>query len=168
MKHRNIFRLALVAIVGFAPTLGKALVIEQTLPELVRESDVIVRGTVAATTCRWGSPAYDPNSRIIFTDVRLILADRFKGVAADTELLIETEGGVVDDRGLKVEDQPEFQTGEDVIVFLSPQNQNNRRTVVGLFQGEFTLDQGRVIENQLRVEDFIREIGQIVQEQEQR
>lgn len=46
--------------------------------------------------------------------------------------------------GIRVEHQPRFQIGEEVLLFLSPETREDTRTVFSLEQGSFRLHGDRV------------------------
>lgn len=86
------------------------------LAQLVREAGVVVKGRVQATRARW---IEDRRGRHIWTQVTLRQTAPFKGRAA-AMALFEVAGGVVGEIGEIVSDQPTFDEGEEVVVFLKP------------------------------------------------
>jgi hypothetical protein len=153
--------------VGLWPTVGDALIVRMSLSELVGNSDLIVRGEVLKTECRWGTLESDPGSRIIFTDATVAVGELLKGTSDRSELVIATEGGVIGDLGLRVEDMPEFAVGEEVVVFLRPANPAGLRTVTNQFNGKYTIIAGIIPDNGQPAGEFVRSIRQAVHDWEQ-
>ncbi|KKK86190.1 hypothetical protein LCGC14_2765700, partial [marine sediment metagenome] len=59
------------------------------------------------------------------------------------EIIVKVRGGEVGDIGLKVSDTPQFREGEEVFLFLRMEKLP-LFSVVGLFQGKYTIEEGRV------------------------
>jgi hypothetical protein len=150
------------------PQIGTALMVKVTMPGLVTDAELIVHGTVTKIECRWGYREWDPGSRLIFTDVTIAPSGLLKGTTDETEIILETEGGRVGDIGLNVEDMPQFQVGEDVIVFASPANKSGRHYVPDLYQGKYTLTDGIVEELNVPVGQFARQIARLVEAEQGR
>lgn len=149
-------------VIGLIPSPGKALILEFPLSELVAQSDVVVRGAVTRTECRWGAPDWDPNATIILTDATVTVTNLLKGATDRSEVIVETEGGEIGDLGLKVEDMPQFQTGEDVIVFLGPENGRAVRSVTGFYTGKYTSSDGSILESGEPTDQFVNRIQQVI------
>jgi hypothetical protein len=145
-----------------------AAIVKLSLPELVAQSDVIVRGMVTKTECRWGSEAPNPSRRLIFTDVLLTPNDWLKGTADSGPVLITIQGGVIGDLGLRVEDEPEFKVGEEVIVFLSPMADNGRRTVTNFCEGKYTIASEGIQETGEAPGEFVSNVMRAVEDWEGR
>ena len=156
-----------VLIMLLLTNLSEALLIELPLPELVKESDIIIRGEVVKTESRWGYLEYNANSRIIFTDVTIAVTDYLKGASDKSEVVIETEGGEIGEIGLMVEDMPKFETGEDVVLFLSQENNQGMRKVANLRNGKYSISEGTVLERDEPITRFERTIKQFVKDQKE-
>ena len=83
------------------------------LETLVQESDRIVRGKVISLAYRAGTNEY--GDELIYTDVSIRVAEALKGDRSD--LLLTVEGGTLNRLSLVLSDSPEFQVGEEVLVF---------------------------------------------------
>lgn len=138
------------------------LIIPMTLPELVSKSELVVEGVVLATACRWR----DDGSGIIVTDVLFAVEDCYKGEKPDQRLIVETEGGVIGDIGLIVEDTPIFRTGESAILFLSSPDENGSYRVTNLYNGKYTVVDNVVRETRLPVMRFRNQVRAIIAQQE--
>lgn len=102
--------------------------------QLIAKSPVIVDGTVLSTS------AVDRDGTI-WTDTVLEVARTIKGGANGT-ITIREIGGVLDDRITKLFGTPEFQAGEQVLLFLEPNPRGGYRTV-DLYVGKFTRGETR-------------------------
>jgi len=135
---------------------SQALMIEKSLPELAREADQIVVGTVT------GMESDSMSEEIVTTHVTLSVVESLKGTpgtAAEFRIL----GGVVGDLTLMVSDAPEFQVGENVLVFLKTDEGGIAR-VWGEFQGKYAIRDGRAVndalEQNLSLDELRAQIGQ--------
>jgi hypothetical protein len=162
-KHIKLLLPALL-IITLLPVVGNALYIKYSFADLVKRADLVVRGKVIKCESYWGSLPWDINSRIIFTKTTIQITECFKGETGKNEIVIETQGGEIGDVGLKVEDMPRFEPNEDVILFLYPQDSKGIRTVVNFDNGKYTLQQGKVVQNNETVSQFISKIKQAVKE----
>ena len=114
-----------VAAVLFLPATARALVMERVaFADLVRESDLVVVGTVTGSSSRHMDA---PQERRIVTDVTVRVSDVVRGVHDGGEVVVTTLGGVVDGRGQIVPGAPRFAVGDEVVLFLS----TVRRTASG-------------------------------------
>lgn len=151
-------------ITTLLPTISNALYIKYSFSDLVKTSDLIVRGNVIKSESHWGSLAWDPNSRIIFTNTTVQITEPYKGEADKSEIIIETQGGEIGEIGLMVEDMPQFEPGEEVIVFLTPPDPKGIRRVDNYDNGKYTLSEGKIIQNNEPISQFISKIKQTVKE----
>lgn len=164
LKYIKVIIPVLILFVIFIPTPSKGLIIELPFSDLVKASDLIVRGRVTKTEAYWGSLSWDPNSRIILTGVTVQITEFYKGRTDKNQIIIETEGGEIGDIGLWVEDMPRFEPNEEVIVFLSPQDSKGIRRVVNFYNGKYTLSKGMVLERDERINQFVNKIKQTVRQ----
>lgn len=166
-KHLRLLVLA-AALLGLMVSTGRALIIEFSLPELVQQSELILRGQVTKTECRWGTLAYDQNRQMIFTDVTIAPTEFLKGASDLPALIVATEGGELNGLGVVAEDQPQFAAGQEVIVFLGPSNDQGQREVTNYYNGKYTIVEDAIIENGEPATQFAGEITQTVRNQEGR
>jgi len=109
------------------------------LSELISESNYIIFGKVNDMK----SALKDKDEEFIYTDVKVSIKDSLKGsLKQNDEIKIRIEGGQVGPLGQWVEDQPEFELNEEVLVFLN--EEDNYFYVNGLFQGKYTLKGGKL------------------------
>jgi len=129
------------------------LMVQMTLDDLVSQSDSIVIGKVIEIRePRWTNEHFGP--RTIYTDV-IIKPERFLlGFKAD-KIAVRVEGGRIGITAMLVEDQPVFNLGEEMLVFLTrPVDLNlvvpegigftDYYNVTGLLQGKWGYNKGRV------------------------
>src|SRR5258705_11618570 len=108
------FKVALVAVCLLLPASPQATtVIAPSFEELVREADVVFEGEVIETRSRI---SVEGGAETIVTDVSFRVASVLKGTAGPVTVL-EFLGGVVGDRGFKVDGVPTFARGDRDVIF---------------------------------------------------
>ena len=133
----------------------KGAMAEVTVAELTAQASDIIRGDVTAIESYWNE-----SETFIFTGVTLKVAQIFKGeLTIPSEITVEIPGGKVGDIGLGVEHAPHFETGQQVILFLSEQNDSTYH-VTGWEKGKFTLEKETVKETGKTISSFQDEINQ--------
>ena len=131
---------------------AKAVTIPQSTEQLVENSSDVIRGRVVSQLSQW-----DEDHTLIFTEVTIDISEIVIGsMTKGTAVVIYVPGGIVNDTGLRVEHAPEFEDGEDVILFLT--ELNNLYSVTSWEMGKFTIENANVVEKKLAVSDFIYEI----------
>ncbi|MFC1995016.1 hypothetical protein ACFLVK_01255 [Chloroflexota bacterium] len=125
-----------------------------TVDELAARADRIVVGEV--TDMDYDR---DGNGNII-TLVSLSVTEVVKGTNIE-EVVIAVPGGQLNDVKMSVEDTPEFQLGERVVVFLRLVD-HNVFAVVGGFQGRFSIDENDMVSGNVPLTQFIDQISNIV------
>ncbi len=114
------------------------LIIEIPYDQLWEESDTVVLGTVTGIT------HHGMLTGMIYRIVTFSVERFYKNPVDAETLFIRVEGGELGDRGVWVEDQPEFSVGERTLVFLAETDQTHEGETVyrvyGLFQGKFTVE----------------------------
>lgn len=155
MKSVVIMRLLLLAVVALA-SIGSAThaaVVLQTTADLSGNSSNIIRGQVLSTEARWND-----EHTFIFTRVDLKVGTQYLGtLAIESNLIVMTPGGEVGEMGLKVEHAPQFEVGQEVILFLTPQEDGQFR-VVAWEQGKFTIEEDKIVETGRDLSVFLDEI----------
>ncbi|MFO0625440.1 MAG: hypothetical protein U0325_07445 [Polyangiales bacterium] len=114
---RRSFLAALGALgVGLrAPRAHATTVVPVTVDALTRRSELVVLGTVRATTSRW-------RERFIVTDCDVVVEAVLKGAAQPGAVVgVRVAGGEVDGIGQRVPDAPIPHAGETAVFFLQGQ-----------------------------------------------
>lgn len=138
-----------VCILGIT---ANAATIPQSTEQLVENSSDVIRGRVISQISQW-----DETHVVIYTEVTIKIAEVVLGsVAKGATISVYVPGGIVNDTGLKVEHAPEFEDGEDVILFLT--ELDNLYSVTSWEMGKFRVENGNVVEKKLPVAEFINEI----------
>jgi len=143
--------------------------------ELVRDADVIIRGTVIAQKIKKDSDNFPA------TDTTIVVKEIYKG-APEKEVIVRTKGGQIDDTLYVFEDNviPQFKERDDVVVFLTNQTGNRPDKdqfdyyVVGQIQGKFDvvnnehLEGFKVKQYGFQLKDLQEQIKEITIENEQK
>lgn len=114
-RTRNVAAgLVLAALVLTGGTLAVASTfLKVDLPTLDRMSESVVHARVVGMDSAW-----NPEGSMIFTEVTLEVLGRLRGTA-DATVVVRVPGGTVGDFTSEMEGAPRFQTGDEVVVFLS-------------------------------------------------
>ena len=138
-----------VCILGIT---ANAATIPQSTEQLVENSSDVIRGRVISQISLWNE-----THTMIYTDVTIEITETLLGsVAKGATISVYIPGGVVNDTGLRVEHAPEFEDGEDVILFLT--ELDNLYSVTSWEMGKFRVENSNVVEKNLPVSVFITEI----------
>lgn len=105
--------------------------IKMSLERLSAEADTIVLGTVISQASTWND-----EHTAIYTDVTITVEEKIKG-SPGGEVTFRIAGGIVGDIGMRTSNDPVFQDGERVMVFLN--TKGVQAGVVGLKQGKYTV-----------------------------
>ncbi len=150
---------------GFLGTQGTALMVEKTMEELTYEADSILIGEVTGMESRWNE-----DRTLIYTYVTISPRDYVKklsNMGESEEITVKIRGGEVDGIGLRVSDTPEFREGEEVFLFLKKERPTIFR-VAGLFQGKYTVEDGRaknkVLGREIPLDILVSQIKEIMKE----
>ncbi len=157
MKLRNGFKAALLLCMATAASWlaqpAAAVMIEQTVADLVGNSSDIISGEVLTMESWWNE-----SKTFILTTVTIQVNELQKGaLAVPSTVTVVVPGGKVGSTGLGVEHAPQFEVGEEVIVFLTPLEGTDYR-VTAWEQGKYTLENGQVKEKGVSVFLFKEEI----------
>jgi len=109
---------------------------------LTRDSDIIIVGEVECV-----EPYWSDDGKSIYTVVDVLVNDIIAGTSHELSIQVEHLGGMVDDIGMGVSDEPAFREGEEVLLFLRAAQGKTRRkhapavyNVTGAAQGKYTID----------------------------
>jgi Matrixin len=147
MRLRNFWILPILLIIGTfllsAP--AEALMVDFSTADLVDRSDAIVRGYVTGI-----ESVPQENQTDFVTWVTLFVSEHIKGSTPDL-VEIQIPGGGMDNRFMFVTDHPNFEPGQEVILFLD----ETRSRIVGQIQGKQTIDRGLILERQIDAQQYI-------------
>ena len=114
LNPKNVFAGALLLMAIMAGT-AQALMIPVPLDQLTNEAGAILSGRVTEISSAWTDDGYT-----IVTDVQLRVTESWRGNMQPGDLVsVQVQGGIVGDIGIRVEHQPTFRPGENVVVFLA-------------------------------------------------
>lgn len=122
------------------------IILEKDIPDLISESDVIVKGKVGnKLPSRWTNPSFingDHIRNIIQTDVTVSIIEVLKGLPYNSSNLnVRTDTGKLDNIEYVSEDIPDLTANENVILFLSKDDSDvakpseNYYVITGMGQG---------------------------------
>ena len=126
--------LAVLLLIAAGPA-AAAVAPPVTVENLAREADAVVRGKVQRRVSRWGE-----DQRHIFTFVTVRVGAVWRG-SAPARITVRVPGGEVGEIGQKVDAAPEFEDGEEVVLFLLREDGDTFR-VHGLALGKFQVKKG--------------------------
>jgi len=96
---------------------AEALRLRTNWGERVDLSEKIVRGQVVYIRSYW-----NPEKTLIYTDVKIFVSEYLKG-DGPMEIILKLPGGTVDDKTQWVSDTPQFNLGDDDVIFLESSGQ---------------------------------------------
>ncbi|MBI4481475.1 MAG: hypothetical protein HY652_01160 [Acidobacteria bacterium] len=126
-------RLSLVLflfMVGYGTESRATIVLQMSLEELAGRSDAVVHGLAERSWSAW-----DDERGKIYTYTLVRVDDSLKGPWRE-RIVVKELGGTVGDMTMTVGGAPEFQPGEEVVLFLVLDRQGDFRTL-GFTQGKF-------------------------------
>lgn len=138
--------MGVLAFLGFVLIINGpafASMIERDVSELTNDAEAVIEGKVTSIKSEWSD---NPNAGIV-TNVNIEVTDVIKGdLIVREEVVVQTLGGEILEQniGLQVSDQPEFQVGEEVIIFLKKDQNRNVFRSVSNFQGKMKVVDGKV------------------------
>jgi hypothetical protein len=147
---RRVFLAVFLAALIAGP--AAALMIKLDTPTLARHSDDVLVGRVVALEYQW-----DEAGQYIYTHVTVAVSESVKSVVTQKEVVLKVPGGEADGLVLMVSDTPEFQIGQEVVVFVAA-TEDGTFEVVGSFQGKYTLEGDTLAENGLTLDGFLGEV----------
>jgi hypothetical protein len=125
------------------------LVEKLTIEELTARANSILVGEVTDIAC------YREGEGNIYTRVTLSVEQTIKGETKEV-VNLRVPGGELNGQAMWVEDAPSFQLGERAVVFLD--KGEGIFTVVGGFQGKFTIDKNNMVSGNMPLTNFIDQI----------
>lgn len=128
MRHVSIAALA-IALLGSAPAFATVM-LKLELPQLVGRADTIFVGKVTKLDSHWT----DDHKHIV-TDATFAVVQNVRGATVGQPIVVRSLGGTVDGVGMRVFGSPQFQVGQEALLFTEPRK--GHRYVTGMMQGAF-------------------------------
>lgn len=129
-----ILLMAWVLLAGYQPAMATK-VKPMTTQELVKESDLIIHGTVSKVASTWNQ-----QGTVILTKINITLTKKLKGAKAlgQTFQLIQL-GGKMDNKRMTLVGDAKLKEGEEVVLFLkeATNNPDVNYWVTGMAQGKY-------------------------------
>ena len=158
--HRKTMRTLCMAVVFFLPITGIAHAImgKISLEALALNADLILLGRVNSIE-RFekkveSKPGQKAEVEFFIWSVAELVADKvLKGQVATQPILVEFHVG---------EDSPNYKHNEEIVVFLKKIERKLSYTTFGMFQGKYTIIDGRVDREGISVGKFLNKISNIL------
>lgn len=109
---------------------GATVMLKMDLPELVGRADVIFVGKVTKLESRWSE-----DRRHIVTDTTFQVVQNVRGAVVSRPVVVRSLGGVVGGIGMRVAGSPQFQVGQEALLFTDLRK--GHRYVTGMMQGVY-------------------------------
>lgn len=140
MKQLVVLSIILAMILFASHSHGFCLMIKVNFDELYDSADVVLMGTVSEIR------AYPEPGGLVYRIVTMEAERYFKSPLNQSKFYIRIEGGFIGGSSVWVEDQPEINVGEKVLVFLEESDRtmdgNKIYCVSNGYQGKFTVKEG--------------------------
>ena len=107
-------------------------VIAPSFDSLVKQSDVVVRGTVQSVESEWRIAG---GKKFIASKVRVDVHETISGVTP-SPLILQMVGGKIGDESLTIEGAPQFEVGKEYILFVRD-NGKAFYPLVGIMHGQY-------------------------------
>lgn len=137
------------------------LMVEMDAQTLQKEADVVIRGTIEKQI---GAIRYtDATGELtVATRWQVNVAESLKGYTSES-IVVRTLGGRYGLTELWVEDEATFASGESVTLYLDRDADSTEYRVVGMFQGHFTVYGDKLIQQETKKEQSLKDIKASIQ-----
>ena len=156
-------KIILLALVIFISLPAQAALLEYSVDQMVESSEAIVQGRVISLESRW----LDGPGSIIVTDVSFVVDQVWEGkISTQQRLNFYVAGGFVDGLGMRQEHAPIFSQGEEAVLFLWTQPDQDRLAVFNDEQGRYRIVDGSALnfkEQSIDLSEFRGNIERAVQ-----
>jgi len=113
--------------------------VEVPFHEWVNQTPTIVHGKVGGSYSDWAEAGFGKN---IYTFYNVEVTEFMKGdPSSGRDIVVREVGGEKDGLGMQVSGSAHFVRGENVVVFLNPENSDGVYEVRGLSTGKFNVNQ---------------------------
>lgn len=143
--------LYLVALLAACAVGASAAVIHLTTEDLTRNATLVISGTVEDVK------SYPPDGAgIIYSEALVRVRDTVKGASAAPYVTVRYTGGEYEGLVLVVMEEPTFEAGEEVVLFLAPAEGGGYKCPDGV-QGKMLVVDGTVLRVGKTLNEFLAE-----------
>jgi len=103
--------------------------------ELARRAEIIAVGEVEDVVS-----SFDEGHKTIYTFVKLRVTELIKGETDDGYVILRQMGGTVGKETVLVPGAPEYEIGDEVLVFAGPLGDTGFYGVLGIFYGKYDIE----------------------------
>lgn len=120
---------------------------EYSFDEQVKQSDLILVGTVAQINSFWGQ---ERGSDTIFSNIQLIDLELIKGQHSGSDYKLRVIGGIIGDQAQLYPGLPQFVSGQRYLLFIKG-NQRSMFPIIGASQGFYRIQWDEQQQRQLAI-----------------
>jgi hypothetical protein len=102
--------------------------------ELTKRATIIVTGVVEDVYS-----AYNPEGTTIYTYITVDVTSSLKGDLKENNIILRQVGGMVGDRELTLPGAPDYEPGDELLVFAGPFGKTEYYGVLGIFYGKYDI-----------------------------
>lgn len=129
--------LIVLIFISFNFFIVEAQMLKVEMEEISVNSHLIIKGIVSK---KWSE--YDTNGKDIITIVEFNVIETIKGTSSEKQRVV-VPGGIIGDVGMMVSHTPQFDLGEESIVFIT-NDYKGRQTVTEWIQGNFEIINNKI------------------------
>ncbi len=134
MTHRWTIAALAAAVVGTSIPAAATIMIPLSIEDMTARAVTVVRARVADSSARWDGARKHIHTYTNLEILDVIAGDRAKGDV----VVVRTLGGAVGEIGMKVSGTAKFESGEEIVVFLTQEPlEAGTLRVVGMSQGKY-------------------------------
>ncbi len=154
--------LIVLIFISFNFFIVEAQMLKVEMEEISVNSPLIIKGIVSK---KWSE--YDTNGKDIITIVEFNVIETIKGTSSEKQRVV-VPGGIIGDVGMMVSHTPQFDLGEESIVFIT-NDYKGRQTVTEWIQGNFEIINNKIFYegDEIDANGFILGLKNFIQKGEQ-
>jgi hypothetical protein len=143
----------LTALLASWAAVAAASMVPRTTGDLARSATLVIAGTVEDVT------SYPPDgSGIIYSEASVRVRDTAVGAIAAEYVTVRYTGGEYGGLALAVLEEPTFEAGEEVVLFLAPLAEGVYKCPDGV-QGKLSVVDGTVLTTGKTLNEFLTEVA---------
>lgn len=156
MSKKPAYIIGVMCLLFLIPQSLIASHIEVSEQQLIRKAEIILAGKVVAETSYW-----NPEMSKIYTDFIVQVERAIKGKKVQDKVVVKISGGKVGDIGLSVTDQPHFEIGEHVLLYLKDGGQGKMKVIFGS-QGKYAVVNEIIRPTGENLDSYVRRVSNTI------